>query len=89
MSEGILLSSLFIILMTLFVILTERKILAFAHRRMGPTIMGRNGAFQILVDLIKIMTKELFIIPKPTSTLAPIFLSLLFTTQVLFAFNFA
>jgi len=89
MSEGILLSSLLIILMTLFVILTERKILAFAHRRMGPTIMGRNGAFQILVDLVKIMTKELFIIPKPTSTLAPIFLSLLFTSQVLFAFNFA
>merc|ERR1712226_339347 len=56
---------------------------------MGPTIMGRNGAFQILADLFKMLTKELFIIPKPTTTLAPIFLSLLFTAQLLFSLNFA
>jgi len=35
------------------------------------------------------MTKELFLIPRPTTTLAPIFLSLLFTVQILFALNFA
>lgn len=74
MSEGILLSSLLVILLTLFVILTERKLLAFAQRRMGPTIMGRNGAFQIVADLFKMLTKEIFIIPKPSTTLAPIFI---------------
>ncbi len=89
MSEGILLSSLLVVLLTLFVVLTERKLLAFAQRRMGPTIMGRNGAFQILADLFKMLTKEIFIIPRPSTTLAPIFLSLLFTAQLLFALNFA
>lgn len=89
MSEGILLSALLVVLLTLFVVLTERKLLAFAQRRMGPTLMGRNGAFQILADLFKMLTKEIFIIPRPTTTLAPIFLSLLFTAQLLFALNFA
>jgi NADH:ubiquinone oxidoreductase subunit H len=89
MSEGILLSALLVILLTLFVILTERKLLAFAQRRMGPTLMGRNGAFQILADLVKILTKEIFIIPRPSTTLAPIFLSLLLSAQILFSLNFA
>lgn len=89
MSEAILLSSILVILTALFVILSERKLLAFAHRRMGPTLMGRNGAFQIVADLFKMLTKEIFIIPRPTTTLAPIFLSLLFTAQLLFALNFA
>ena len=44
MSEGILLSALLVVLLTLFVSLSERKLLAFAQRRMGPTLMGRNGA---------------------------------------------
>lgn len=89
MSEGILLSALLVVLLTLFCVLSERKLLAFAQRRMGPTLMGRNGAFQILADLFKMLTKEIFIIPRPTTTLAPIFLSLLFTAQLLFALNFA
>lgn len=75
-------------LLTLFVVLTERKLLAFAQRRMGPTLMGRNGAFQILADLFKMLTKEIFLIPRPATVMAPIFLSLLFTTQLLFALNF-
>jgi NADH:ubiquinone oxidoreductase subunit H len=89
MSEGILLSALLVVLLTLFVVLSERKVLAFSQRRMGPTLMGRNGAFQILADLFKMLTKEIFLIPRPTTTLAPIFLSLLFTAQLLFALNFA
>jgi NADH-quinone oxidoreductase subunit H len=62
--------------------------LAFAQRRMGPTIMGRNGAFQIFADLFKMLTKEIFLIPRPTTMMAPIFLSLLFTVQLLFSLNF-
>jgi NADH-quinone oxidoreductase subunit H len=76
------------VLTTLFVVLTERKLLAFAQRRMGPTLMGRNGAFQILADLFKMLTKEIFIIPRPTTVAAPVFLSILFATQLLFCLNF-
>lgn len=88
MHEAALLSSLLVVLLTLFVVLTERKLLAFAQRRMGPTLMGRNGAFQILADLFKMLTKEIFLIPRPATVMAPIFLSLLFATQLLFSLNF-
>ncbi len=88
MHETVLLSSLLVILLTLFVVLTERKLLAFAQRRMGPTLMGRNGAFQILADLFKMLSKEIFLIPRPATVMAPIFLSLLFATQLLFSLNF-
>ena len=80
--------SLTCVLTILFIVLTERKMLAFAQRRMGPTIMGRNGAFQIVADLFKMLTKEIFLIPRPTTMAAPIFLSLLFTVQLLFSLNF-
>lgn len=89
MSELSLLSSLLTILLTLFVVLSERKLLAYTQRRMGPTLMGRNGASQILADLFKLVTKEIFLIPRPSTTVAPVFLSLLFTSQVLFSLNFA
>jgi NADH:ubiquinone oxidoreductase subunit H len=55
---------------------------------MGPTLMGRNGALQIVADLFKMLTKEVFIVPRPSTTMAPIFLSLLFATQLLFSLNF-
>jgi NADH:ubiquinone oxidoreductase subunit H len=55
---------------------------------MGPTLMGRNGAFQIAADLFKLLTKEVFLIPRPTTVGAPIVLSLLFATQILFCLNF-
>ena len=88
MYELALLSSLFVVLLTLFTVLTERKLLAFVQRRMGPTLMGRNGAFQILADLFKMATKEMFLIPRPSTVMAPIFLSLLFSVQLLFSLNF-
>lgn len=88
MSESALLIALLMILFTLFVVLVERKLLAYAMRRMGPTLMGRNGAFQIAADLFKLLTKEVFLIPRPTTALAPIFLTLLYCFQLLFAQNF-
>lgn len=88
MSETGLILALFSILFTLFTVLTERKLLAYAMRRMGPTLMGRNGSFQILLDLVKLLTKETFLIPRPTSALAPIFLALLFSCQLMFSQNF-
>ena len=80
-----MLISIITVLLTLFVVLLERKFLAYAQRRMGPTIMGRNGAFQIALDLIKLLSKEIFLIPRPSSMAAPIFLSLLFATQLSFS----
>ncbi len=50
--------------------------------------MGRNGAFQIGLDLVKLLSKEIFLIPRPSSTLAPIFLAFLYSTQLLFSQNF-
>jgi NADH-quinone oxidoreductase subunit H len=88
MSEFVLLSTLIVVLLTLFVVLSERKLLAYVHRRTGPMLMGRNGSFQILADLFKLLTKEIFMIPRPSTVLAPIFLSLLFATQLLFSINF-
>ena len=86
--ELALLLSLTCVLTVLFIVLLERKMLAFAQRRMGPALMGRNGAFQILADLFKMLSKEVFLIPRPTTVAAPVFLSLLFSTQLLFSMNF-
>ena len=55
---------------------------------MGPTVMGRNGIVQIVLDLVKLLTKEIFLIPRPTSALAPIFLALFYSFQLLFSQNF-
>lgn len=88
MSESALIIALFTVLFTLFVVLTERKLLAYAMRRMGPTLMGRNGAFQIALDLFKLLTKEIFLIPRPTTALAPIFITLLYCCQLFFSQNF-
>jgi NADH:ubiquinone oxidoreductase subunit H len=88
LSEIGLLSALLSVLFTLFVVLTERKVLAYAMRRMGPTLMGRNGAFQIALDLFKLMTKETFLIPRQTTALAPVFLALTYACQLLFSQNF-
>ena len=88
MSESGLIIALFTVLFTLFVVLTERKLLAYAMRRMGPTLMGRNGAFQIALDLFKLLTKDIFLIPRPTSSLAPVFLTLLYCCQLMFSQNF-
>lgn len=87
MSEITLIISLCLILLTLFVVLVERKFLAYAQRRMGPATMGRNGYLQIILDLIKLITKETFLIPRPTTAAAPIFLALLYSSQLVFIQN--
>lgn len=88
MSEFAVLSVVLTLILTLFTVLIERKFLAYSQRRMGPTLMGRNGSLQIGLDLVKLLTKEVFLIPRPTTSLAPLFLSLLFAVQLLFSQNF-
>lgn len=88
LSEIGVLFSIVTVVFALVVILVERKLLAYAMRRVGPMLMGRNGAFQILLDLVKLLSKETFLIPRPTSVLAPIFLTIFFACQLLFAQNY-
>ena len=88
MNDSSYMLALFTVLFTLFVVLVERKLLAYAMRRVGPVLMGRNGAFQIGFDLVKLVTKETFLIPRPTTTLAPIFLALTYCCQLLFSQTF-
>ena len=85
MSELVLLNSVILLLFTLFIVLLERKLLAYAQRRMGPALMGRNGYFQIILDLVKLVTKETFLIPRPSTFSAPFILSFLFAIQLLFS----
>lgn len=88
MSEFFLIILVSIILLCLFVVLTERKLLAHVQRRFGPSIAGRNGWLQILVDLVKLATKEFFIFTRSGSNLIPFFISLFYATQLLFIQNF-
>lgn len=88
MSETAVITSIIVILISLFVVLTERKLLSYAQRRMGPALFGRNGAFQLALDLVKLLTKEVFIVPRPSTSLAPLFLSLLYGAQLMFSQNF-
>lgn len=88
MSDLALIVIICFILMCLFVVLTERKFLAFAQRRFGPSIAGRNGWFQILLDLVKLATKELFIIPSFLTSIIPTLIALFFVNQILFIQNF-
>lgn len=88
MSETCVLLCLLSILFLLFIALTERKVFAYVMRRVGPVLMGRNGAFQIAADLVKFLAKEIFLIPRPTTSLAPIFIALLWSSQLWFSQNF-
>lgn len=68
--------------------MTERKLLAFAQRRFGPAIAGRNGWLQVVVDLLKLASKESFILSNPLTALCPPLIVLLFSVQVIFLQNF-
>ena len=68
--------------------MVERKFLAHAQRRFGPSIAGRNGWLQIIIDLIKLATKESFILPNPLTSTVPSIIAFFFTVQLLFIQNF-
>lgn len=88
MSDFFLIFTLLIILLCLFIVLTERKLLAHVQRRYGPNIIGRNGWLQIIVDLIKLMNKEFFFLPKSGSITLPIIIVFFYITQLFFTQNF-
>lgn len=83
-----LIMSLICILLCLFTVLVERKLLAHAQRRFGPAIAGRNGWFQIILDLVKLATKETFVLPNVITSIIPTCIAFFFTAQLLFIQNF-
>lgn len=88
MNEFAILFAVLFILLALYIVLLERKVLAAYQRRVGPTLLGRNGSLQIISDLFKMLSKELFLIPQVNTTSLPVILSLLFSIQILFSLNF-
>ena len=49
-----------IICLLLILVLVERKFFAIAQRRVGPTLLGRNGVQQLFADLFKTLNKQIF-----------------------------
>ena len=79
MSTGAIILMVFGILFGLFtisagLIWTERRLLALWQDRYGPNRVGPFGLFQVIADMIKILTKEDWIPPfsdKPVFVVAP------------------
>lgn len=83
--------SVFIIIYLIFsllLVLLERKFLAFAQRRLGPSILGRNGSLQVLWDLGKLYTKNIFLIPHLMVNESYLILILLYSTQFFICMHF-
>jgi NADH-quinone oxidoreductase subunit H len=66
---------LFLVLMTLFMIVFERRVVARMQMRIGPNRVGPNGSLQSLADGIKLALKEDIIpamVDRPVYILAPV-----------------
>lgn len=88
MSELILINVIISILSGLLIVLTERKFLSWLQRRLGPSMIGRNGSHQIVGDLFKLLYKVTYLIPHAITTLVPIAVFNFFNCQLLMCLNF-
>ena len=88
LSELIVLFSILYLLLSLFTVLLERKLLAYTQRRLGPSIVGRNGSLQLIWDLGKLINKNIFIIPNLVSYNIHFFITVLYILQLFICINF-
>ena len=88
LSELIILISILYLLLSLFTVLLERKFLAYTQRRLGPSIVGRNGSLQLIWDLGKLINKNIFIIPSLVSYNIHLFITILYILQLFICINF-
>ncbi len=49
----------FIILNVLFLVYMERRVCSFFQERLGPNRLGPKGLFQTVIDILKLLGKEL------------------------------
>ena len=59
--KKILIAFVFLLLITAFITLIERKIIGNLQKRRGPNLIGIVGLFQPLADGVKLLLKELVI----------------------------
>ena len=88
LSELATLISILYLLLSLFTVLLERKLLAYTQRRLGPSIVGRNGSLQLIWDLGKLINKNIFIIPSLVSYNIHSFITILYILQLFICINF-
>ena len=88
LSELIILVSILYLVLSLFTVLLERKFLAYTQRRLGPSIVGRNGSLQLIWDLGKLINKDIFIIPSLVSYNIHLFITVLYILQLFICINF-
>ena len=88
LSELVILISILYLLLSLFTVLLERKLLAYTQRRLGPSIVGRNGSLQLIWDLGKLINKNIFIIPSLISYNIHLFITTLYILQLFICINF-
>ncbi len=79
-----ILFTILIINATAYVIGTERKLLAFVQRRVGPSIWGKRGALQVAADVLKALNKRIYISLKTLMFWTVLVLIMLLYIQIIY-----
>ena len=89
MPANILVTTLILIILIAILILIERKALAAAQRRLGPSILGRHGFLQIIADVVKPLFKRKLLKKTISASVLGLIVLCYFLSQVVSANLFA